>query len=493
MATNTLAGSEINRLLNQNVNPDLLVLLNERVVEKKLMSFKKRAVSGEAFYDKAIIGGNFRLEGRPEGGYLPGMNPSTSFDDVSAGLKTQQAKYKRRYMYSKVDITGPMREAPKNDADGFGNLAELVLKDTARNLAEMMSRKLATSQNAVIGEIKSIDSTGANAVITLIPADATTSGYTTEAALAPWAGNRYIREGMVLDFVNCGGTRALTPWAALRTTRGRRVVSVSDDGSTCTITLNYLDAGHDLAAGDLITEFGERATTAISAQADYMDNLYRMMGIADAIQDGQEGMQSSAYMGDLAVASTKTFQSILLSNSTAKAWSPHMVNRLLEKISSDAMAGGEPDFLYCTPSVYRAGLTGFTTTTSFAGTSSTNVRSGLAAENPVRYNNPGKGEMINVGVSGAEVNTLGSRGSMKFFVSPFAPQYRMFAIQKGTLEVLEEMEPRFMDDDGLTLRNVTGKDEFAVIWKWYCTGVKCNHPRKNGYITGLLGDLNYDG
>lgn len=487
MATQTLAGSDVYRLLNEEVNPVLIEMINRRSVERKLFSVKTHPVSGKYYLDKAVIGGNFRLGGRPEGGYIPGFDPTATVYDKFSQMKTMETRFKRRYLYTAIDFTGPMRQAPKTSTGGFENLAQMVIKDTVDNLPEMISRKWAGTQKGILGQISSVSTSGGISTITLVPANAPA----TAAASLPWAGNRLFREGMVLDAVTgtSGSPNTPNPNGALRGVRGRYITDISDDGTTCTITMNGSVETDGVSSdawvqGDLLIEYGTRSASAISSSADYEDNLYDPMGIQDCVQDGSDALMSNAYHGNALVSSYKTLQSHKIVNTNNTAWTVQMVNRLAERIAMDSMAGGESDLLYTTPSVYRSGLTAFNTTTNFAG------GVGMSGHSPMRYNNVGKGEKINVGVAGVEVNTLGSTGSKTIFTSPFAPHYRMFAIQKGTLEILQEKEPGFMDDDGLTLRNTPGKDEFAVVWKWYCSGLKSNHPRKNGYITGLSGDHN---
>lgn len=492
MATNTLAGTDIYRLLNEEVSPVLIEMMQRFQKESQLFAVKKGQVSGKYYIKKAITEGNFRMGGRGEGQFLPGMNPDTSYQDEFAGIGSMESRWKRRYLYTGVDLTGPMREAPKSKSGGFENLAQLVTKMTIKNIPEMASRKWAVGQSGILGQVHSVSKSGGDVTVTLVPADAGgTGGATTSADAAPWAGNRYIREGTVVDITN---SSAYGGWAnALRTgtdDRFRKVTAVSSDGDTATVSFED-SAGCSVDQYDLLVEAGTRAATGISAASDYEDNLYDPLGLPDAIQDGSDPVYSLSYYGNNLVSSYPQLQSVKLdagAGSALAAWSPQLINRLFEKISVDPRGGGEPDFLYCTPSVFREGSNFLTATVGFTDSSTNNPRSGVANENPVRYMNPGAKPTI--GITGINVNVLGSSGSKTFFTSPFAPHYRMYAVAKGTLEVLQEKPAGFMQDDGQTLRWVTGKDEFAILWKWYTSGITCDHPRKNGYIVGLSGDHN---
>lgn len=476
MAINNLANTELTRLLNEEVDPVLKTAINRRVVERTLFKVKTRPVSGKYFLSKSVTGGNFRLGGRPEGGYIPGFNPDALLQDKFSKLKTQETRYKRRYLYTSVDVTGPMRAAPKTPSGGFENIAGLVIKDTVDNLPEMISRKFAVGQAGVLGRISSISGN----TVTLVAANAPA----TAAASYPYAGNRYFREGMVIDCIN-----GSSPLGALRTNetytknKGRVIDEVSDDGTTCTLTMNDMGTNgtdNDWAAGDLLVEHGTRQDGAINEQSEFEDGFYDPLGIPDAVQDGSDSLYSMTYMGNLAVASYKTMQSIKVNNTNNANLTVKMSNLLLEKIQYDSTAGGVPSETYCSPSVYRKMAEPFTTQSS----------TGMSTDNPIRWQQPGMGP-VNVGVSGIVVNNFNAgNGSRVFRVSPFAPHFRCFFIAKEELEMLQEREPGFLDDDGLNLRQTPGKDEFTLIWKWYCSGIINKHPRKSGYITGLNGDHN---
>lgn len=481
MTDQNLSSTDINRFLNEEVSPILTRAINVRSVERQFLRCVTRPISGQYFLEKAKTKGNFRFSGRPERGKIPGFNPDQNRQDRFAPLGSEQRKFKRRFCYTAVDVTGPMRQAPKTDSGGFENIASMVIEDTVENLPESISRKLAGTQAQVLGQIDNISGNE----IRLVPANNPAS----PATAYPWAGNRYFREGMVLDAVS-----GSAPYNALRTgtgDRSRQVTGVSTDGATaatCTITMDNIatangGAANAWAAGDLLIEADTRQDGAIDTQSEFDDGLYDMLGIMDGIQNGSDPVFSATYYASLIVAGNRTQQSISLNLAAMTQLTVDHVNRLLEQMMYDPVSGGsiENHVLYATPSVHRHMAKQYTVTAN------QNSR-GLAQETPIRYMNPGKGR-LNVGISGLEIVPMGAKGSKVIYVSPFAPHYRLYAIEKSLFTMYQENEPGFMNADGLTLRNKEGEDVWNTVWHWYASGPGTKLPRGHGYITGLQGDM----
>lgn len=472
MTVQALADSPIQNLLFEQIHPVLEQAINIRSVERQMINVEKRPVSGKYYRIDELIGGNFRYEGRPEGGYIPGFNPSANLQDTSASLQTLEMRFKRRLMYSSVQFTGPMDNAPKTSSGGYDKLSAIVMEQTTTAFPEMISSKLARGNLGIKGEVQSVLSN----VVTLVPANAPA----TAATSRPWAGNRFFREGDVCDIVqNSAGSP--NPLGALRTgasDKGRRVTAISRDGATSTVTFQDL-TGTTLAAGDLLVTTGERQDTAISAQADYENGLYGGYGIMDAIQDGTDSLYSLGYYGNVQVSSQRLLQSFKITNTTNTALTVDMCNQLISQMFNDSLGGQDPDFIYCTMDVYRTFAKGFTT---FASSG--------ASTNLARWTNPGAGFTPTVGVSGIEVNNIGTTGAKKFMVSAFAPHYRAYFIRKDSLIILSDLPLGVMNNDGLTLRQVPGTDQWSVAYKAYESGVVCLKPSRNGYIVGLTGDHN---
>ena len=470
MAQQTIAGSDLQRALNEEVDPVMREEINLRVTALRLFKLKTVPISGKYYRIVLKYGGNFYGSGRPEMGKYPGMDPTSNIQDQRSKLKTLQLLFYRRFFYTTVDMTGPVRNAPQTDSGGFGNLGKMIMDDTVENLKEMISLRFASGQIAPLAEIAT-GGVAAN-VVTVNPA--TTN--------VPWAGNRLIREGAVVDVTSGSGFANALRTAGIKD-RGRLLDSMSDDCTTATLTFNDLGtAGVDnnWTAADKLFMYNSRVATAItSAAADYQTGPYQPMGILDAVNESNDGQYAIPYYGDQLRSSNRVLQSIRIHNGGSLHTIPlDEINLLYERIEVDANAGDAPNLLYTTPSVRRK-IAAFLTAT---------VGSTLTQASPVRFNDPSSRGNVSVGIPGIEITTLGGRGSMMLNTDPLAPHHRLYAINTKTMMILQDKQPGFVDDDGLTLRMESGTDSFFVAWKWYNTGLINFHPRKSGYIVDAAGD-----
>jgi len=479
MASQVLSGADLQRTLNEEVDPVLRDEIARRVTALKLFKLKTVPVSGKYYRIVVKYGGNFYGAGRPEMGKLPGMDPTAAYQDQRSKIKTLQLLFYKRFFYTTVDMTGPVRNAPQTASGGFGNLGKQIMDDTVENLKEMVSLRYASGQFGIYGKLKASGAVSGNTV-TMEPASVN----------IPFAGNRLFREGMVVDTTAGGIATALRAYSAGVKNRGRLIDSVGEDSSTPTITMNDIGtAGVDntFANGDHMLMFNSRVEygnstpgTALATLADYQTGFYQPMGIMDAVYNTADTQYAGAYYGDQDPTTNRVLQSIRVHNSgTARIVSLDHINLCHEQIEIDPNGGDAPNLLYTTPSVRRQ-VMGFLTPTV--------ASSSFAAETPVRYNDPGSRGMVNVGVAGIEITTIGSTGKKVLYTDPLAPTHRLYLANTKTMMILQDRQPGFIDDDGLTLRMEEGTDSFFAGWKWYQTGIINWHRRKSGVIVDASGD-----
>lgn len=461
-----LSDANLQRTLNEELDPVLRQELALRVVAMRIFKVKTVPISGKYLRIVAKYGGNFYGAGRPEpdGTHkLPGMNASSLYQDRRAKLRTLEMKHYRRAYYTTVDMSGWVRAAPQTESGGFSNVGKLIMDDTVENLKEMVSHRLASGQHGVYGKVASVSSN----VVTLVAADVN----------IPWGGNRFMREGMVHDFTSGSYFTALR--TSLDKERGRMLDSVSEDTSTPTITYNDLGTAavdNAIAANDHIVMFDSRDTSAI-ASGEYDTKCYQPQGIMDAVNNASDAQYAIATYGGLDPTAYTPLQSIRVHNSgTLRVVQLDDFNLAYEKVEIDQYAGDRPNLIYTTPSVRRKVAAFLTPTSGNLGTT-TNVR----------YNDIGRSN-VNVGIPGIEITTLGATGSMPLYADPLAPHHRIYLCNTKTLMMVQDEAPGFIDDDGQTLRINEGEDAFWAGWKMYTTGLICWHRRKNAYIVDATGD-----
>lgn len=467
---NVVNSGTMDEFLKENVFPELQNNINLRSMERQLFSgIQKGAVEGKWFRLSALTKGNFRFEGRAERAALPGTDTSVSgANDTTADIDGIEQKFYRKMMYSTVQVSGPAYRAGMGSG-GFEELGKLVLKQTMEALPESVSRQWATGQASPLARVTSAAST----TLTLTPADS----ITLESAAFPWLGNRYLREGMVVDFATANIAGALRAGAA---DRGRQITALSDDTTTATATMDV--AATALTAGDVVVPFNSRATGAISASSTMEASWYGAMGILDAVQNSTDTHYAIQYYGtlDRTATANRIMQSRIIKNTTLAALTVAQLNRLYELIRLDPLGPGEdPDIGYCHPSVYRKFI------------DSQNLTAAFSSNTPQRFNNPGANFKPNIGVTGVAIQSIGAKGAIEAFVSPMAPMYRWYAINRKYLMQLEEAPLGPLDRDGLSWRMASNNtDDWRMFLGWYCTGIINRKPNASGYICGLTGDQN---
>jgi hypothetical protein len=483
---NDLSQADLNTLMNEYVQPTLARRINRQSVESNLAkTLQKTSVNGKYHLKKAQVGGNFRAEARLAGSIIPGLDGAVGVQDNMATIKTVYTQWQRKRVYKTTDASGESFIAPKNGAGVVKELAKFLLDDVYANIPEDDSRMLATGQLGILAEIESISGN----VVTVRAAKSTNAG--TAAVSRPWAGNRFIREGMVLDCIK-SAAGVPNPVGALRlnteapNNEGRQVVDISDDGDTATITFDDLSgnawAGGTNTPGDLLVAFRSRegVTGGVSTQAQWY-GMANPFGIMDCIQTGTDAFYAAPYMGNLQVSANRFMQSFNVNNASNDALTPDMVNRLYEKSAMDGIGSNKWDMIYCTPSVYRLCARNLTAVPS----------SGMSTNNPIRINNPGS-EKVALGVRGIKLNVLNTEtGEMNFVTSRFAPHYRAYVMDKNELEVMEEMPWGPVDDDGRQAQSYFDRDGVIFKLRKYTTGMVTSSSRRaGGVITGLSGDQN---
>lgn len=456
----------------EDVAEKLFVHIHRESPEMQIFNLVTKQLDGKYYRVDFQTAGNAYMASRPleqgSGVYQPGYDPSSSAEDGMADYSIGEMKFYAKRHYFSTDFTGAMKSAVKSRKGGYMNLQEFRFKDTLDNMKEQMGIKIATSQLGTRARIQAIN-TGTGVV------NVRYAGYSAASTSTFENGLRYIRPGMRMDAVTSSRTGALRVGAG---DRGRKVTAVAMDigtsGTGPAVTFNNL-SGCTWTAGDYLLMYGERGsvTGSVSSSTDY-DNLPGMLGLIDAVDDGT----LVAYYGQAQRSAYPTLQAIVQGNSgTLRALTPQIVNYSIEQ--KVQLTGGMVDIAYSTPGVVRQLVDHLTIIgTGSSGNTSNN--------NPMRYE-PGKSSQT-IGFNKVSLMPLGFNGSLEMVSSRLAPHHTLFLFEKETAILLQDGPPRFINEDGLTIRKVTGKDEFTADWVWPATGIVCREPWKNIRIDDLAGD-----
>lgn len=452
----------------EDVADKMFVHMNRESPEMNIFGLVTRQLDGKYYRVDFQTAGNPYMASRAEDEFQPGYDPSGTAEDQMADFTVGEMLFRHRSTYMSTDFTGQMKAVVKSKKGGYMNLADFRFKDATESMKERVGTKLAGSSLGCIGRIQTVSST----TVTLRYA-----GYSAASTLTWENGSRYIRKGLVLDATTATRSGALR---ASTNDRGRRVTSEPFDTGTSsagpTFTLNT--APTTWAADDYLVIYNERPAGAITGTG--FDTLKNPLGILDAIDDG--GV--IARYGEVTRSSNSTLQALVFGNDssagTLRKLNQQIINYAIERKNQIPGGGGKIDVAYSTFGVMRQ----FVDALTIMGSGSAGA---TASNNPMRFNNPGASPQ-KIGFNSFEIFPLGMTGSLKCMPSRLAPHHSLFLLQRDTAILLQDGPPRYINEDGMTIRKTVGKDVFTADWVWRATGFVCREPWKNVRIDDLSGD-----
>ena len=482
MSGNEVVAGGLDEFLKEVVYPTLQDHINLSMIERQVFgAIEKQSIDGKFYTIRALQRGNFRYEGRFEDTDLPGTSTSvTNANDTIQDIDGLELKANRKMVYSTIKVSGPAKIAGRG-AGGFKEIGALVLEQTMKMLPDQISRIYATGQVAPLGQVSSVSTTTVN----FLKADAPS----TLAVAPPWAGNRNVRQGMVVDFVARASAGVANVRGALRndTTkneRGRKINSKTLDNTTPSVVL---DATLDTSAvvdGDLVVPFQSRAAAAITDNAAADAAYATPMGILDAIQNANDPHYAFAYYLQAQRSAYTSLNSEMIGcgngiagGSSTAAMTLDKLNQLSERIELRDDGGDKPDTGYTHTSVYR----------KYIESQNLTVITGSSA---ARINDPGAGSTPTVGVKGVTIQNIGRDGALQVYVSPKAPMYRFYMMKKESLLQLEDRPIGTLNVDGLSWRQIPNRDAWTMYIGHYTSGIVNKKPSSCGYLIGALGDQN---
>lgn len=437
--------------------------------ELKILNLVTKSIDGKYLRVDFQTDGNAYLANRLEHEYFPGEDPSASADDAIAGFTVGEMLFRQRHSFIGVDWTGQMKAAAKSRKGAYMNLADFRMDDTKKFIQERMCIKLATSQVGSLARIQTISGTA----VTFRYA-----GYSAASTQTYENGSRYLRNGLVLDAIDGTSGRL----GALRQGVNDTGVALSglgvDKGSNGTgISGTLSKAPTSWAIGDYVTLYNERSSAAnptgvISSAADW-NGLKNTLGLIDAVDDGN----LVAYYGELQRSSYPSLNALTFGNSgTLRPLTQQIINWAAEQ--QKQLWDGMANVAYSTPGVMRR----FVDFLTIQGSGSSGA---TATNNPIRYD---PSSTQSVGFNKISLHPLGMDGTLDLAPSRLAPHHMMFLLDRSSMVLVQDSPPRFVNEDGMTIRKVAGKWDFVANWVWPATGIVAREPAKNVRIDDLEGD-----
>lgn len=399
MALDFTAASNV---LKDVYQPAIREQINQQLALLMQVGQDTNSIEGQEAVVALHSGRNSGVGARAESGTLP-----------TAGQQSYlNARIPVKYVYGRIQITGPIIEGMKSDTGSFTRAIESESKGIVQDLKRDVNRQCYTPSNGVIATAVTV-TTGASGTIT----------FATEAE------TRRLEVGMSVDIYD--GDFAADDTA---------VTVDAVDVSTKTVTFDNLAAAVD--AGDWIVRAGV-VPAAVSSKATE-DNQYEIHGLEDIVTDGVEtsvGTDALAHPWLHGIDGTAS----TIWASTVKNASAAPTDSLFEEVMDDVYldSGEDIDLIVTSHKASRA----------FAATQKSQKRFTNTTE-------------LKGGFSALTVQT--GRGEVALWPERDCLDDVAFLLNTNHLQNWVMADWSFMDRDGAVLNRVSNQDAYeATVYRYH--------------------------
>ena len=395
--------------------------LNNEVLLLSRLESRSEDLVGKRAYVPLHVGRSTGIGARGENTELP-----------TAGKQVyDKAVYDLKYLYGRVEVTGPSMAKTKNEAGAFLQALKSELDGVRNDLKKDLARQVYGAGNGTIATVSSATGAISGATVTLTSNEALRKGQ--------------IYPNMRLDAYS-GTTKSNSSTIV--------VSSVDIDNSTITLAANASTYGLD--AGDALVRQGVVVWSSTENPSDPTS------GAANpgtyALSDELDGLQrivadSATALGGI----TPTGSATWWDNQRVTAVGALALDDIQVGLNKARIAGGMPTSIITTLGVQR----------EFYG----------LLDQEVQYINP---ESLNYA---AGFKTLSYNG-MPLIADIDAPYGKMYILDESTMKVFSDQDWHFLDADGQTIRQVTNYDKFEAIMVRY---MNIGATRRNNQVvlTGI--------
>ena len=337
-----------------------------------------------------------------------------------------KAVYDLKYLYGRVEVTGPSMAKTKNEAGAFLQALKSELDGVRNDLKKDLARQVYGAGDGVIATVASGTGAISGADVTLTSNEALRKGQ--------------IYPGMRLD--------AYTTATTTKSNSATIVVSSVDiDNSTITLAANASTYGLD-DGDDLVRQGVTQSTSAEGntySLSDEVDGLRRIVADSAAAFGGITPTGANSWWDNQRV-------DVAAENSGALTF-----GLIQQGLNKARIAGGMPTAIITSLGVQREFYSLF--------------------QDDVRYIDP---ESLNY----AQGFSALSYNGMPVVADIDAPYGKMYILDESTMKVFSDQDWHFLDADGMTLRQVTNYDKFEAVMARY---MNLGATRRNNQIvmTGI--------
>ena len=355
-----------------------------------------------------------------------------------------KAVFDLKYLYGRVEVTGPSMAKTKNEAGAFLQALKSELDGVRNDLKKDLARQVYGDGSGVIATISSSTTGSTSGTITLSSAEPLRKG------------QLYV--GMALDVYT--SAQAARNVAANTTATGSAggIVITAVNLSTPSITVNGNCAG--FANGDLLVRAGisiADSTTVgeVNSWSDEVDGLQRIVS-SSANQFGGIDATAKSWWDNQRIPLT-TGTDLDSTRAGTQNLSFGVVQQAMNLVK---IAGGNPTAIVTSLGVQREFYNLFQTQVRYIDPESLSYKQGFQT---LMYNN------------------------MPVIADIDAPYSNMYILDESTIKVFSDQDWHFLDADGLTLRQVSGYDKFEAILARYMN-LGASRRNNQAVVTGILVD-----
>lgn len=388
--------------------------LNNTVLLLSRLEAKSEDLVGKRAYVPLHHGRSTGVGARSESAPLP-----------AAGKQDyDKAVYDLKYLYGRVEVTGPSMAKTKNEAGAFLQALKSELDGVRNDLKKDLARQVYGDGS---GEIATVAS-ATGQVITLKNDEALRKG------------QLYV--GMALDvYTSTGGERYVGTNTSSSGSAGAIVISainIATPSITVTGTITSV-ANNDVLVRAGLNISNATGTGSVMSWSDEIDGIQRIVSSATggSAFGGIDPSATGYSWWDNQRVSPSTGTDVDSVRSGTQNLSFGVVQQAMNLVK---IAGGNPSAIVTSLGVQREFYNLFQTQVRYIDPESLTYQQGFQT---LMYNN------------------------MPVIADIDAPYGKMYILDESTLKVFSDQDWHFLDADGLTLRQVTGYDKFEAILARY--------------------------
>ena len=407
--------------------------LNNEVLLLSRLEAKSEDLVGKRAYVPLHYGRSTGVGARSESAALP----------VAGKQSYDKAVYDLKYLYGRVEVTGPSMAKTKNEAGAFLQALKSELDGVRNDLKKDLARQVYGDGTAALATVK------------------TDAANSTTVAVLSAATVQALRKGQIYAGMTVNVVDAATGVLATGGVPNTYTVD-SIDLSAGTVTVSPA-LGAAFAVGDYLVRAGVDITDATSAGevnswSDEVDGIQRIVPHAAANQFGGINAATAANSWwdnqRIDVTSASDQDSVRTGTQNLTFGTVQQAMNLVK------IAGGNPSAIVTSLGVQREFYNLFQTQVRYIDPESLTYKQGFQT---LMYNN------------------------MPVIADIDAPYGNMYILDESTLKVFSDQDWHFLDADGLTLRQVTGYDKFEAILARYMN-MGATRRNNQAVITGIKVD-----